>query len=211
MDQASQEKTAFVTYSGLYEFKKMPFGLVNAPATFQRLMEVVLNGLAREGCMVYLDDVLVIGRTLQEHNDNLIKVFQRLRSAGLTLKPKFAQLEVCYLGHVVSAEGVRTDPAKPQAVLEFPVPTNVKQLRSFVGLTSYYRRFIPQFVKIAGPLHALTKKNSEFTWTAVCQGAFEKLRNLLTSAPVLAYPDFGVPFILETDASGNGLGAVLAQ
>ena len=120
-------------------------------------------------------------------------------------------MEVCYLGHVVSAEGVRTDPAKLQAVLEFPVPTNVKQLRSFLGLTSYYRRFIPQFAKIAGPLHALTKKNSEFTWTAVCQGAFEKLRNLLTSAPVLAYPDFGVPFILETDASGNGLGAVLAQ
>ena len=170
----------------------MPFGLANAPATFQRLMEVVLNGLAREGCMVYLDDVLVIGRTLQEHNDNLIKVFQRLRSAGLTLKPKkckFAHLKVCYLGHVVSAEGVRTDPAKPQAVLEFPVPTNVKQLRSFLGLTSYYRRFIPQFAKIAGPLHALTKKNSEFTWTAVCQGVFEKLRNLLTSAPMLAYPD----------------------
>ena len=214
MDQGSQEKTAFVTYSGLYEFKKMPFGLVNAPATFQRLMEVVLNGLARDGCMVYLDDVLVIGRTFQEHNDNLIKVFQRLRSAGLTLKPKkckFAQLEVCYLGHVVSEEGVRTDPAKLQAVLEFPVPTNVKQLRSFLGLTSYYRRFIPQFAKIAGPLHALTKKSSDFMWTAVCQGAFEKLRSLLTSAPVLAYPDFCVPFILETDASGNGLGAVLAQ
>ena len=109
MDQASQEKTAFITHSGLYEFKKMPFGLVNAPATFQRLMEVVLNGLARHGCMVYLDDVLVVGRTFEEHNDNLARVFQRLRSAGLTLKPKkckFAQLEVCYLGHVVSAEGV---------------------------------------------------------------------------------------------------------
>ena len=174
-------------------------------------MEVVLNGLARDGCMVYLDDVLVIDRTIQEHKDNLIKVFQQLRSAGFTLKPKFAQLEVCYLGHVVSAEGVRTDPSKLQAVLKFPVPTNVKLLRSFLGLMSYYKRFIPQFAKIAGPLHAPMKKNSEYTWTAVCQGAFEKLRNLLTSAPVLAYPDFGVPFILETDASGNGLGAVLAQ
>ena len=214
MDQASQEKTAFITYSGLYEFKKMPFGLVNAPATFQRLMEVVLNGLARHGCMVYLDDVLVVGRTFGEYNDNLAKVFQRLRSAGLTLKPKkckFAQLEVCYLGHVVSAGGVRTDPAKLQAIVEFPVPTNVKALRSFLGLASYYRRFIPQFSRIAGPLHALTKKNSEFTWTAVSQETFEKLRKLLANAPVLTYPDFRVPFILETDASVYGLGAVLAQ
>ena len=214
MDQASQEKTAFITYSGLYEFKKMPFGLVNAPATFQRLLEVVLNGLARHGCMVYLDDVLVVGRTFEEHNDNLAKVFQRLRSAGLTLKPKkckFAQLEVCYLGHVVSAGGVRTDPAKLQAIVEFPVHTNVKALRSFLGLASYYRRFIPQFSRIAGPLYALTKKNSEFTWTAVSQETFEKLRKLLANAPVLTYPDFHVPFILETDASVYGLGAVLAQ
>ena len=214
MDQASREKTAFITHSGLYEFKKMPFGLVNAPATFQRLMEVVLNGLARDGCMVYLDDVLVVGRTFEEHNDNLAKVFQRLRSAGLTLKPKkckFAQLQVTYLGHVVSAEGVRTDPKKIRALLEFPVPANVKALRSFLGLASYYRRFIPQFSRIAGPLHALTKKNSVFTWTAACQETFERLRKLLASVPVLAYPDFHVPFVLETDASVSGLGAVLAQ
>ena len=214
MDQASREKTAFITYSGLYEFKKMPFCLVNAPATFQRLMEVVLNGLARDGCMVYLDDVLVVGRTFEEHNNNLAKVFQQLRSAGLTLKPKkckFAQLQVTYLGHVVSAEGVRTDPKKLQAILEFPVPANVKALRSFLGLASYYRRFIPQFSRIAGPLHALTKKNSVFMWTAACQETFERLRKLLASAPVLAYPDFHVPFILETDASVSRLGAVLAQ
>ena len=130
MDQASQEKTPFVTYSGVYEFKKMPLGLVNAPATFQRLVEVVLNEMARDVCMVYLDDVLVANwHNLQEHNDNLIKVFQQQRSVNLTLKPKkckFAQLEVCYLGHVVSAVRVCTDPAKLQTVLEFPVNTNVK-------------------------------------------------------------------------------------
>ena len=214
MDHASQEKTAFITHSGLYEFKKMPFGLVNAPATFQRLMEVVLSGLARDGCMVYLDDILVFGRTVKEHNDNLAKVFERLRSAGLTLKPKkckLVQVEVCYLGHIVSAEGVRTDPSKLQAILEFPVPHDVKTLRSFLGLASYYRRFIPQFSKIAGPLFDLTKKNSFFTWTALCQETFDKLRKLLTSAPVLVYPDFRVPFILETDALIAGLGAVLAQ
>ena len=214
MDPDSQEKTAFITYSGLYEFKKMPFGLVNAPATFQRLMEIVLTGLARDGCMVYLDDVLVIGRTFDEHNKNLTKVLERLRSAGLTLKPtkcKFAQLQVSYLGHVISEEGVQTDPAKLQAVKEFPVPTNVKALRSFLGLASYYRRFIPQFARIAGPLHTLTRKDVEFIWTPACQEAFERLRKLLASAPVLAYPDFKVPFILETDASIHGLGAVLAQ
>ena len=169
MDPASQEKTAFITHSGLYEFKKMPFGLVNAPATFQRLMEVVLSGLARDGCMVYLDDILVFGRALKEHNDKLAKVFQRFRSAGLTLKPKkceFVQTEVCYLGNIVSAEGVRTDPSKLQAILEFPVPYNVKALRSFLGLASYYRRFILQFSKIAGSLFNLTKKNS---WTTLCQ------------------------------------------
>ena len=147
MDPSSQEKTAFATYSGLYEFRKMPFGLVNAPATFQRLMEVVLSGLARSGCHVYLDDVLVFGRTLQEHNENLTKVLARIRQAGLRLKPKkcsFAQQSVEYLGHVVSAEGIQTDPKKLMAVRQYLVPTNVQSLRSFLGLVSYYRRFVPR-------------------------------------------------------------------
>ena len=214
MDPESQEKTAFNTYSGLYEFRKMPFGLVNAPATFQRLMEVVLHGLARRGCLDYLDDIIVIGRTLEEHNINLINVLQRLRKAFLKLKPpkcKIAQLEVEYLGHIVSQEGIRTDPKKLQAVKEFPLPGNVKTLRSFLGLASYYRRFIPDFARIATPLHALTKKEVEFLWDDQCQMAFEELQTRLTAAPVLAFPNFEVPFRLETDASGHGLGAVLAQ
>ena len=214
MDSKDQEKTAFTTYSGLYEFKKMPFGLVNAPATFQRLMEVVLAGLAREGCLVYLDDVLVMGKTMEEHNRNLEKVLDRLRAAGLRLKPKkcyFAQLEVDYLGHVVSADGIKTDPRKAQAVREFPTPRNVREVRSFVGLASYYRKFIPNFSKVAGPLHALTKKDVVFTWTPECQSAFQELKRLLISAPLLTYPKFDRPFILETDASGDGVGAILAQ
>ena len=214
MDPSSQEKTAFATYSGLFEFCKMPFGLVNAPATFQRLMEIVLAGLAREGCLVYLDDVLVVGKTLEEHNRNLAKVLDRIREAGLRLKPKkchFAKTEVEYLGHVVSADGVRTDPKKLDAVHAFPTPTDVRTLRSFLGLASYYRRFIPSFSKVAGPLHALTRKEVPYLWTPLCQLAFEKLKQLLTSAPVLAFPDFEEPFLLETDASGAGLGAVLAQ
>lgn len=126
----------------------MPFGLVNAPATFQRLMEVVLSGLAREGCLVYLDHVLVVGATLEEHNANLTKVLDRFREAGLMLKPKkckFAQTEVEYLGHIVSRDGVRTDPKKLEAVRDFPQPTNLKALRSFLGLSSYSRRSIPNF------------------------------------------------------------------
>ena len=214
VDQASQEKTAFITHSGLYEFRKMPFGLVNAPATFQRLMQVVLSGLTQKVCHVYLDDVLVFGRTFEEHLQNLCSVLDRIRSAGLRLKPKkccIGRMSVEYLGHVVSADGVRTDPKKLVAVRQFPTPTDVKALPSFLGLASYYRRFVPGFSKIAAPLHALTKKEVEFVWSAECQEAFDRLKELLASSPILKFPDFKCPFILETDASGSGLGAVLAQ
>lgn len=192
----------------------MPFGLVNAPATFQQLMELVLSGLARDKCHVYLDDVLVFGKTVEEHNRNLTSVLAQIRKAGLKLKPKkckFAQLSVDYLGHVVSAAGIQTDPKKVQAVQQFPVPLDVKALHSFLGLASYYRRFVPNFSKVAGSLHALTKKDMPYVWSPECQSAFEQLKELLTTAFVLCYPDFQRPFILETDASGCGLGAVLAQ
>ena len=208
MDPASIEKTAFTTYSGLYEFRKMPFGLVNAPATFQRLMEVVLSGLARGNCHVYLDDVLVFGRTLEEHNANLARVFGRIRGAGLRLKPKkceFAQESVLYLGHVVSADGIQTDPEKLRAVNHYRTPMAVKPLRSFLGLAGYYRRFVPRFSKIASPLNALTRKGVPYVWTPGCQRAFEKLKELLTSAPLLRYPEFTKYLILETDASVDGL------
>ena len=137
-----------------------------------------------------------------------------LRGAGLRLKPKkctFAQPSVEYLGHVVSAEGIHTDPRKLQAVRNYPAPMDLKSLRSFLGLCSYYRRFVPGFSKVAAPLHALTRKDVGYVWTQDCQESFEKLRDLLVSAPLLSYPDFQKPFILETDASGEGLGAVLAQ
>ena len=214
MDKPSQEKTAFITHSGLYEFLVMPFGLCNAPATFQRLMEVVLNGLVRNTCLVYLDDILVIGRTFQEHLSNLHQVLTRLREAGLRLKPSKCQLaatQVEYLGHIVSAKGIEADPKKVVAVQQYTVPENLKKLRSFLGLASYYRRFIPNFSAVACPLHALTRKNSPFEWTADCQASFDELKELMTKAPLLAYADFTRPFLLETDASIEGLGAVLAQ
>lgn len=153
------KKTAFTTYSGL-EFRKMPFGLVNAPATFQKLMEVVLVELARDRCLIYLNDILVVGKTLNEHNQNLSAVLQRIHEAGLRLQPKkckFVQ-EAEYLGHLVSANGVRTDSKKVDAVQKFPVSVDLRTLRYFLGLASYYRRFVPGFSRIAGPLRICIDK-----------------------------------------------------
>ena len=214
MDSNSQEKTAFVTHSGLYEFCVMPFGLCNAPSTFQRLMEAVLSGLARECCMVYIDDILVTGREFEDHLSNLRKVLERLRSAGLKLKPQkcfFGSGQVEYLGYVVSRDGISADPKKVTAVRDFPPPHDVRALQSFLGLASYYRRFIQGFSVVANPLFALLRKDVEYHWTSVCQEAFDRLKQLLTEAPVLAFPSFDRGFILDTDASGIGLGAVLAQ
>jgi len=136
MDEESQQKTAFCSHSGLYEFRVMPFGLCNAPATFQQLMEMVLTGLARDKCFVYLGDILVVGKTFAEHVSNLKDVLMRLRHAGLCLKPSkchLAKREVVYLGYVVSSKGITADPCKLNAVKEFPTPSTVKQLRSFLG------------------------------------------------------------------------------
>lgn len=214
MSSDSKEKTAFITHEGLYEFSVMPFGLCNAPATFQRLMEVTLCGLARSKCVVYLDDILIMGKSFQEHLNNLKEVFGRLRIAGLRLKPQKCHLvkqEVKYLGYAVSYSGISADPDKVTAVQDYPRPQTVKQLRSFLGLASYYRRFIPRFSQVAAPLYALTKKDASFKWTPTCQDTFKQLKQILTQAPVLTFPDFSKPFVLETDTSGIGLGAVLSQ
>ena len=143
----------------------MPFGLCNVPATFQRLMETVLGGLAHNTCMVYLDDILVVGRTFEEHLQNLETVFQRLKSAGLRLKPEkccFASRKVEYLGYIVSEQGISADPKKVEAIKNYPIPKDVKSLRSFTGLALYYRRFIPSFSKTAAPFFKLMKKDMPF-------------------------------------------------
>ncbi|GBN12768.1 Retrovirus-related Pol polyprotein from transposon 297, partial [Araneus ventricosus] len=209
-----REKTAFTTGQGLWQFKVMPFGLCNAPATFERLMETVLRGLSSEACLVYLDDIIIVGRTFEEHLSNLRKVFQRLQNANLKLSPKkcrFFQKEVTYLGHVISAEGVKTDPGKIKAVVDWPRPETIHDLRSFLGLCTYYRRFVRNFSTIARSLHKLTETKSNFNWTEECEKSFNSLKQALTSSPILTYPRTDKDFILDTDASNEGIGAVLSQ
>ncbi|GBL98487.1 Retrovirus-related Pol polyprotein from transposon 297 [Araneus ventricosus] len=192
----------------------MPFGLCNAPATFERLMETVLRGLSSEACVVYLDDIIIVGRTFEEHLNNLHKVFQRLQKANLKLSPKKCmvfQKEVTYLGHVISAEGVKTHQGKIRAVVYWPRPETVHDLRSFLGLCTYYRRFVKNFSTIARPLHKLTEAKSNFSWTEECEKSFNSLKQALTSSPILTYPQTDKDFILDTDASNEGIGAVLSQ
>ncbi|GBM40902.1 Retrovirus-related Pol polyprotein from transposon 297 [Araneus ventricosus] len=209
-----REKTAFTTGQGLWQFKVMSFGLCNAPATFERLMETVLRGLSSEACLVYLDDIIIVGRTFEERFNNLRKVFQRLQKANLKLSPKkcrFFQKEVTYLGHVISAKGVKTDPEKIKAVVDWPRPETVHYLRSFLGLCTYYRRFVKNFSTIARPLHKLTEAKSNFNWTEECEKSFNGLKQSLTFSSILTYPRTDKDFILDTDASNEGIGAVLSQ
>ena len=214
MDNDSKEKTAFITHNGLYEFNVLPFGLCNSACTFQRLMTHVLRGLEWDICLVYIDDLILFSRTFEEHLLHLEQVFSRLREANVRLKPSkchFVQPQVEYPGHIISAEGLRPNPWKVRAVKEFPVPTNTTGLKAFLGLCNYYRRFIKGFAKIASPLNKLTSKNVKFSWTPACQESFDTLKQALVSAPILAYPDFRLPFHLYVDASQTGIGLTLGQ
>ena len=215
MAEKDKPKTAFTVGGGLYQFRVLRFGLCNAPATFERLMELVLSGLQWKQCLVYLNDIIVFGDSFDATLTNLASVFSRLQSAGLTLKPKkcfLFQRSVKFLGHIVSEQGVSCDPDKISAVQNCERPTNKTEARHFLGLASYYRRFIPHFATIAAPLHALTSTHTKFSWSDECEEAFNQLKTLLTTAPVLSFPnpDEG-EFILDTDASNVGLGAVLSQ
>jgi len=196
----------------------MPFGLMNAPAVFQRLMQQVLMGLnptsGPDHIAVYLDDILVFSKNLDDHKIHLQALFQRLEEVGLKLNPKkcsFACQTVTYLGHIISAEGLKPNPGRVDAVRLFSAPTDLSTLQQFLGLASFYRKFVPNFAHIASPLHELTKKGVPFTWTEACQSSFSQLKQKLIEAPVLAYPDFTKPFVLETDASIHGVGAILSQ
>ena len=189
------------------------FGLCNAPATFERLIEAVLRELPWDICLVYLDDIIVHARSF-DHLVHLRCVLERLREANLKLNPKKCALfrtKVTYLGYVLSEKGISADPVEVKAVKNWPQPRNIYNVRSFIGLYTYYCRFVPGFSSLAEPLHLLTEKNAVFQWTEQCNKAFQTLKELLTQAPILAYPDFEKPFILDTDASDVAIGATLSQ
>ena len=196
--ESDKAKIAFHTSSGqLYEFNQVPFGLCNAPATFSRLMDRVLAGLHWETCLFHLDDVIVFSSTWEEHLARLRQVFERLRHAKLKLgadKCTFAAKEVSYLGHRVTEEGLLPDSSLLAAIREIPPPKTATEVRSFLGLAGYYRRYVKGFTAIAGPLHALTRKDAVFHWSAECQAAFDRLKHLLTTSPITAFPDFSQAF-----------------
>ena len=192
----------------------MPFGLCNAPSTFERLMENIMSGLQWETLLVYLYDVIVFGKTIEDELRRLQEVFRRLRHANLKLKPKKCKLfqkSVLYLGHVVTPDGIATDPEKIGDIEEWRRPTCIKEVRQLLGLASYYRRYVQGFCEIAKPLYNLTKKSVVFHWITECEEAFYALKQSLTTSPILAYPDNNGKFTLDTDASAYGIGAVLSQ
>lgn len=237
MAEEDKEKTAFICPLGFFQFERMPQGITGAPATFQRLMEKAVGDMNLLEVLVYLDDLIVFGRTLEEHEERLLKVLDRLAEVGLKIsfdKCQFCLPKVKYLGHIVSANGVSPDPAKVEAVTSWPQPTHLKALQSFLGFCGYYRRFIANYAAIVRPLSELTKgyaptqrgKKSEKDntktylkesepfgerWDQSCTEAFHKIIRCLTHAPVLAFADPNKPYVLHVDASLRGLGAVLYQ
>lgn len=214
LEEDSKKTTAFSTVSGHYEFNRLPFGLNISPNSFQRMMQIALSGLPPECAFLYIDDIIVVGCSVNHHLSNLEKVFEKLRFYNLKLNPSkcnFFKNEVTYLGHHISEAGIQPDKSKYSVIQNYPKPTNVDDVRRFVAFCNYYRRFIKNFANIAYPLNKMLRKNAIFEWKPECQEAFDKLRGSLTSPQILQFPDFHKQFILTTDASKTACGAVLAQ
>lgn len=207
-------KTAFSVEHGHYEFLRMPFGLRNAPSTFQRVMDNILREYIGKICLVYMDDIIVYSTSLQEHLENLTKIFTCLQKYNMKIqldKSEFLRKEVAFLGHVVTPEGVKPNPSKISAIKTWPIPKTDKELRGFLGILGYYRKFIQDFAKIAKPLTNCLRKGEKIKHTAEFVNAFERCKNILTSSSILQYPDFNKNFILTTDASNHAIGAVISQ
>jgi hypothetical protein len=206
-------KTALVTKSGLFQWIVMPFGLKNATSTFVRTMTEVFKDLGNSFLNFFVNDLNVHSEEWQDHLQHLEAVLSRLKEVNLKLNPSkccFTAGNVVFLGHVVSKEGTRPDPSKIDAVQAFLVPTTVVNVRSFLGPTGYYRRFIKGYSKLAGPLFELTKKDVVFVWNQDCQRAFDALKKALIGAPILVRPNFKEPFYLDVDWSTKGVGAILS-
>ena len=208
-------KTAFACKFGQYEMTKMPFGLNNSASTFLRTMELALQGLQWQTCIIYIDDIIIFARNVQEHLSRVEQVLMRLMQAGLKLKPEkceMLQKEVTFLGHVVSSDGIKPSPTNIAKIVEWPAPKCPKQVKQFVAMCSYFRRFIQDFAKKARPMVDLTKKGKQFIWTQSRQDSFDSLKTALISPEVMGYPlNDGGKFILDTDSSDFAIGSVLLQ
>ncbi len=214
MAPENMKKTALITKSGLYEWSVMPFGLKNATSTFTRTMFEVFKDLGDKFLKVFVDDLNVHSENWEDHLQHLGVVFSRLKEVNLKLNPGkccFAAKSIVFLGHVVSREGTKPDPGKIDAVLRFPAPKTVTNVRSFLGLTGYYRKYIRAYSRMAGPLFELTKKDVMFVWDQNCQRAFDDMKRALVGAPVLVRPDFKGSFCLDVDWSTKGVSAILSQ
>lgn len=214
LQENSKKFTAFTAGNGHFEFNRLPFGLNISPNSFQRMMTLALSGLPPECAFLYVDDVIVIGCSLNHHLANLTKVFKRMRSCNLKLNPNkccFFKTEITFLGHHVSQHGVQPDKTKYATIKNYPIPKNADETRRFVAFCNYYRRFIPNFAEISHPLNQLTRKDSKFIWTNECQAAFLTLKHQLLSPRIIKFPNYKKEFIITTDASKVACGAILAQ
>lgn len=212
LEPESQKYCTINTHRGLYQFKRLPFGIASAPALFQKVMDTILQGAP--GAMCYIDDILVTGTTQTEHLKNLEEVFRRLQSHGIRMKRNkclFMQESVEYLGHRLDADGIRATPEKVAAIMRAPMPKNVQQLRSFLGLLNYYRKFLPNLATIVQPLNDLLQKNRKWLWTTKCTQAVKTAKELLTTSNLLMHYDPSLPLKLAADASQYGLGAVISH
>lgn len=214
MNPRDASKTAFTVENGHYEFTRMPFGLKNAPATFQRVMDNVLGDLVGNVCLVYLDDIIVFSPSLQKHIADIKSVFTKLQNANLKIQPSkcsFLRKEIDFLGHIVTQEGVKPNPLKIQTIKDFPCPKTTREIKSFLGLLGYYRKFIKDFAKITKPITRQLKGKKSIIIDDEFRQAFETSKDLLCNDPILIYPDFNKPFTLTTDASNYAIGSVLSQ
>ena len=212
LSEKSRLKMAFVSSYGKWEFKRCPFGLAQAPAYFQRLVNEVLSGFTF--AFGYLDDILVFSPDMKSHLEHLRLLFERLRTTDLKLKEvkcNFLKRHIQYLGHIVLGEGITPLPVKLDTIQKMLMPMTPKEIKQFLGLIGYYRKFVPRFSDLARPLNALTRKDVEFKWIPICQESFEFLKTSLMTDPILTYPDPNLPYVLFTDASKYAQACVLTQ